>query len=157
MTATTPPTPSAPEPEQEIQRFGRDETTRPATDIATHEADAPLLAPAEQGPPVGAAFRLAGTHRPQPLDSRVLVVFAWVTALGVVGLAVALCGLAGISAGADPSWYQPTLAALGLGGVGLMVAGMVTGQRRHVRLPWILLGLATVPVAVNLLLTLTAL
>jgi hypothetical protein len=108
--------------------------------------------------PVAAAFRLAGTHRPQPPGNRVLGAFTWVTALGVVGLAVALRGLTEITAGTEPSWYQPTLASLGLVGVGLTVAGMVLAQRtRHLRLPWVVLGLATVPVTVNLFLTLGAL
>lgn len=103
--------------------------------------------------------RLAASHRPRPPDNRVMAAFAWVTVLGAVGVTVALRGLAGINAEADPAWYQPTLSALGLGGVGLTVAGMVAAHRgpRHTRLPWIMLGLATVPVAVNLLLTLAAL
>jgi hypothetical protein len=103
--------------------------------------------------------RLTASHRPRPPDKRVVAVYAWVTALGAVGLAVALRGLAGINADADPAWYQPTLSAFGLCGVALTVAGMVAAHRtpRHTRLPWIMLGLATVPVTVNLLLTFAAL
>ncbi|HEX6968242.1 MAG TPA: hypothetical protein VF174_05450 [Micromonosporaceae bacterium] len=121
--------------------------------------------PTSPGPPVAdhrvlaPAFRMAASHRPPPPDDRVLGAFAWVTALGVIGLAVALRGLAAINAGIDPAWYQPTLAALGTCGVVLAVAGMVAAHRTgpRSRTPWILLALATVPTAVNLLLTATAL
>ncbi|HEX5542794.1 MAG TPA: hypothetical protein VFX60_14730 [Micromonospora sp.] len=100
-------------------------------------------------------FRLIGSHRPAPPDDRVLGIYAVATGLGLAGLAVALRGLAAISAEADPSWYEPALAAIGLGGVGLTVAALVTAQRD--RLPWLLLGLAIAPFGVNLALTLVVL
>lgn len=116
--------------------------------------------PVDLGPPVpdrrrrvvSAAFRMSAAHRPPPPDDRLIGVWAWATGLGIVGLAVALRGLTAITAGAGPSWYEPALVVVGLGGVGLVVAALLSAHRA--RLPWIMLGLASVPYAVNLALTL---
>lgn len=108
----------------------------------------------DQRSPGAARCRLAASHRPAPPADRLLGVFAWVTALGILGLVVALRGYAAIEAGVGPSWYEPALVTIGLIAVGLTVAGMLLADR--LRLPWIMLGLATLPVSVNLLLTFTA-
>lgn len=84
-----------------------------------------------------------------------LVLCAWATGIGILGLAVALRGLDAVLAHADPAWYEPTLAGVGLAGVVLTVLAFLSAER--VRLPWIMLGLATVPVVVNLGLTISAL
>ncbi|MFD0819476.1 hypothetical protein ACFQ0D_14415, partial [Micromonospora zhanjiangensis] len=57
-----------------------------------------------------------------------------------------------VHGGRAPGWYEPTLAGLGLGVTGLIVAAFCLA--RHDRLPWIMLGLATVPVLLGLGLTL---
>lgn len=75
----------------------------------------------------------------------------WATILGLVGSGSALRGVLAILAGTAPGWYQPTLAAVGITGIGLTVAAFVVVRRN--RLPWLLLGLATVPLLVNVGLT----
>ena len=79
----------------------------------------------------------------------------WATGVGIAGLGVALYGLNAVLKHTDPAWYEPTLSGVGLAGVGLMLAALLSAER--VRLPWVMLGLAAVPVAVNLGLTIGAL
>jgi hypothetical protein len=90
-------------------------------------------------------------HRPGPPSSRMLAVCAWATALGVIGLAVATRALIAVALGATPSWYEPTLAAVGTAAVALTAGALAT--ERWLRLPWLMLGLATVPALVNVGLT----
>lgn len=164
MTAAAPPTSPAgargypirhayPPIEEETSRApARSDGPSPAAD----EANGPgPLVPNRRRRGITDTFRLTGTHRPAPPDDRLLGVWAWATGLGVIGLAVALRGLAAITAGTGPSWYEPALASLGLGGVGLTVAALLSARRA--RLPWIMLGLATVPFVANLALTIGAL
>ena len=80
---------------------------------------------------------------------------AGATGIGIAGLAVASYGLDAVLDHANPAWYEPTLSGVGLAGVGLMLAALLSAER--VRLPWVMLGLAAVPVAVNLGLTIGAL
>ncbi|MFC7548048.1 hypothetical protein [Plantactinospora sp. GCM10030261] len=96
-------------------------------------------------------------RRTDPLGAsdRMLWLCVWATILGLIGSGSALRGVLVILAGAAPGWYQPTLAAVGLLGVGLTVAAFAVVRRD--RLPWLLLGLATVPLLVNVGLTVTAL
>lgn len=92
---------------------------------------------------------------PRGTSRQILGVCGWATALGLIGLATGLRGLVAIVAGAAPDWYEPTMAAVGLGGVALTMVAFLSV--RHPRLPWIMLSLATLPLAVNLALTLAAL
>jgi hypothetical protein len=78
-------------------------------------------------------------------------VSVWATAIGVLGLAVAARALVAIATGATPTWYEPTLAGIGTAAVALTAAGLAT--ERWLRLPWLMLGLATVPALVNIGLT----
>ncbi|MFI6758895.1 hypothetical protein ACIBF5_07095 [Micromonospora sp. NPDC050417] len=92
---------------------------------------------------------------PRGTSRQILGVCGWATVLGLVGLAAGLRGLVAVVAGLAPNWYEPTIAAMGLGGIALtMVAFLFV---RHPRLPWIMLSLATLPLAANLALTLAAL
>ena len=75
--------------------------------------------------------------------------------IGASDRMLGLCGWATVLGGTAPGWYQPTLAGVGLAGIGLTVAAFVVVRRD--RLPWLLLGLATVPLLVNVGLTLAAL
>jgi hypothetical protein len=100
----------------------------------------------------------AGEHRflvrralPRGATRRTLSICGWATGLGVVGLGSALRGLPAIMAATTPDWYQPTLAVLGLSGIGLTTAAFVAIRRR--RLPWLLLALATLPLGLNVGLT----
>ncbi|MEV1285563.1 hypothetical protein [Micromonospora sp. NPDC049679] len=100
-------------------------------------------------------FRLPAPADPSPASGRLLAMCAWATALGILGLAVALRGMVGILAKAVPTWYEPALIAAGLAGIVLTVGGFSSVQRP--RLPWIMLALATVPLIAALGLTVDAL
>jgi hypothetical protein len=124
-----------------------DETTQDGTPRAA-PAPVPPVAPAEK------PFRAHRT-RTAAASTRMLGLCGWATTLGVLGLGSALRGLVAIWAHGTPAWYEPTVGALGLGGIGLTTAAFLAARRR--RLPWVLLGLASVPLAVNLGLTIAAL
>ncbi|MEV0727614.1 hypothetical protein [Polymorphospora sp. NPDC050346] len=100
-------------------------------------------------------FRLPGAGDPAPDGRRMVGLCTWATALGLVGMAVALRGLYAILSGTDPFWYEPALIIGGLAGITLTVGGFLSIQRR--RLPWLMLGGATVPLLLNLVLTIVAL
>jgi hypothetical protein len=110
------------------------------------QAEAPAAVTSEQYPlPRRRPLPPAGTGRS-------LGVWGWVTLLGVLGLASALRGIDTVLAGTAPSWYEPALAGLGLTGIVLAATAALAVRRR--RLPWVLLGLATLPLGLNLALTL---
>jgi hypothetical protein len=92
---------------------------------------------------------------PRGTSRQMLGVCGWATALSLVGLAAGLRGLVAVVAGVAPNWYEPTVATIGLGGMALTMVAFLSIRRR--RLPWIMLGLATLPLAVNLTLTIAAL
>lgn len=79
------------------------------------------------------------------------MVCGWATALGAVALASGLRGLVLVLAGQTPAWYQPTVAALGLGGIALGV--LAVGGYARPALPWAALGLANLAVGVSVGLT----
>lgn len=111
----------------------------------------------EPGPaPTGKAriFRLPGSYDPSPPTTRLIVMCAWATTLGVVGLVVATRGLMGIMGGQVPSWYEPSMVGIGLTGIGLTVGAFMSIHRR--RMPWFLLALATIPLAATVVLTIRA-
>lgn len=97
----------------------------------------------------------SGSEDPAPGGRRIVGICAWNTALGLAGLAIALRGVAAILGGDAPDWYQPATAAVGLTGIALTLGALMLEKRP--RLPWMLLGAATVPLAVNLGLTISAL
>jgi hypothetical protein len=80
-----------------------------------------------------------------------LVVSAWATGLGVLGLAAAARALVAIATGAAPVWYEHAAAGVGTAAVALTAAALAT--ERWLRLPLFMLGLATVPALVNIGLT----
>lgn len=88
-------------------------------------------------------FRLPTPTDPAPAPTRLLVMCAWATGLGVLGMVVAVRGLVLILADAVPGWYEPALVGVLLTGMALTVGGFASMQRRW--LPWIMLTLATVP------------
>jgi hypothetical protein len=146
-TGTPPPTPE-PEPETAVTA-GPDESPPDAG------ADEPPDAGRTEQPPAPAR---GGKHRfvprrsfPRGADGRTLSICGWATALGGVGVGSALRGLVVVLTGSAPTWYEPTLAGVGLGAIGLTAAAFLSMERR--RLPWLGLGLATVLTGVNLTLT----
>lgn len=93
-------------------------------------------------------FRLPATDDPAPDPRTMLGVCAWAATLAVIGLAVAARAVVPILAGDTPPWYPPTIVIGGLAGILLTSAAFLTIRRT--RLPWILLGAATVPLVVAL-------
>jgi hypothetical protein len=93
--------------------------------------------------------------RPTPEGSHMLGIVAWGTALALAGVGVGIRGLMAIIGGLAPAWYQPALIGAGLLGVLLTVAAFVTIQRRYA--PWLMLAVATIPLAVSIALTIIAL
>jgi hypothetical protein len=125
-------------------------TIRPATPTGHPQpSPVPWAAPTADHP---ICTRRAG---PRGTSRQILGVCGWATALGLVGLATGLRGLVAIVAGVAPDWYEPMMAGVGLGGVALTMVAFLSV--RHPRLPWIMLSLATLPLAVNLVVTLAAL
>jgi hypothetical protein len=104
---------------------------------------------------VGSFFRVPLTGDPAPDNGQLIGICAWATLLGLGGLLIAIRGLVGIVGGLAPDWYQPALIIVGMVGIVLTVLAFMAIQRRY--LPWIMLGLATIPLAVNIALTLSAL
>lgn len=143
--------------------FDHAEATSPGASAHTGARDVPVVRGATPASPPRVPWaaptadhpicsRRAG---PRGTSRQILGVCGWATVLGLVGLAAGLRGLVAIVAGLAPTWYEPTMASVGLGGIALtMVAFLFV---RHPRLPWIMLSLATVPLAVNLTLTFAAL
>ncbi|MFB9234026.1 hypothetical protein ACFFWC_00495 [Plantactinospora siamensis] len=143
---------SGPGPELPAPRHGRRAAAGPAT-------IAPPVVRGLNPPPAP----LPGFQQPFPVQrvdsvgasDRMLGLCGWATVLGVLGTVAAVRGLFAIRAGAAPEWYEPTLATVGLASIGCIVAAFTLVRRA--RLPWLLLGLATVPVLVNVGLTVGAL
>jgi hypothetical protein len=84
-----------------------------------------------------------------------LGVCAWATALGIVGIGVALRALVAMLAGQMPHWFEPAITTTGLLGIALTAAAFAAVHRR--RLPWALLGAATLMLGATLAVSLTAL
>lgn len=78
---------------------------------------------------------------------RLLVVCGWATGLGAVALASGARGLVLVLSGSAPPWYQPTVAALGLGGIALGGVALHGAARPVVR--WTALALANLAVGVS--------
>jgi len=93
--------------------------------------------------------------RPRPEGRALLGISAWATVLVLAGLAVAIRGMIAAIGGLTPGWYQPSLIAVGLIGIVLTVGAFATIQRP--RTPWLLLALATIPLAGAVALTILAL
>ncbi|WDZ87131.1 hypothetical protein [Micromonospora cathayae] len=104
----------------------------------------------------GAGGRHRTPHRAPSVGTdgrRLLAICGWATALDAVALASGLRGLVLVLAGQTPSWYQPTVTALGLGGI-VLGALAVRGHARA-GLPWTALGLANLAVGVSAGLTIS--
>lgn len=97
---------------------------------------------------LGASFRLPSRHDPAPHPARLAGICAWAAGLGLVGLPVAGRISVAIVTNGAPGWFEPTVVTVGVLGIVLTVAAFAAIHRRW--LPWLLLAVATVPLAVNL-------
>lgn len=86
-------------------------------------------------------FRLPGLDDPSPEPNHLAGVCAWAAVLGLGGMAVALRAFIGLMV-TDSSWYAPTVITIGLTGL-LCTIGAFASVHRP-RLPWLLLGVASV-------------
>ena len=86
-------------------------------------------------------FRMPGTPDPSVRLRRLAGVSAWAAALGFGGLILALRIMFGLFT-TIAGWYIPVIFPLGLVGIGCTVLAFGSVHQR--RLPWLLLGAATV-------------
>jgi hypothetical protein len=89
--------------------------------------------------------------RPGPPSAHLLAVAAWATGIGILGLSGAARALVALATGTVPAWYEPAVAGVGTAAVAFTAAALAT--ERWLRLPWLMLGLATVPALVNVYLS----
>jgi hypothetical protein len=90
-------------------------------------------------------FRMPGTADPKVRLRRLAGVAVWAAVLGFSGLIVGFRVVIGLFT-SSPSWYAPTICAIGLAGIAITVGAFASVHRR--KLPWLLLGLATVTLVV---------
>ncbi len=93
--------------------------------------------------------------RPEPRLRQLMGVCGWAAVLGGVGLIIGIRALFGVLGGSAPGWFEPSIATVGLIGIGLTVGAFLTVQRR--RTPWALLGASSIVLIVGMVLTTQAL
>jgi hypothetical protein len=98
-------------------------------------------------------------RRPAPGDRvprlrQIMGICGWAAVLGGIGLVIGIRGFVGILAGDAAPWYQPALAISGATGILLTVTSFLTAHLR--RIPWALLGSASVVLMVAMGLTVAA-
>ena len=93
--------------------------------------------------------------RPQPRIRQMVAVCAWAAVLGVLGLAVGIRGFVADLLDDTPGWYEPTMIGTGLAGILLTVGAFVQVHRR--RMPYVLLGAATLVLTYAIVVTALAL
>jgi hypothetical protein len=99
-------------------------------------------------------FRFPVADDPGPGPRRLLVMSIYTALLGLLSLAVTLRAVFAFASDTAPGWYAATFATVGFVGFGCVVGGFLSIHRRY--LPWVLLALAAVPLAVNVIATVTA-
>jgi hypothetical protein len=99
---------------------------------------------------VGERFRLPAAEDPAPRARWLVGVCAWAAALGLGGMAVALRALVGLMT-VGASWYGPTVVTIGLTGLLCTVGAFASVHRR--RMPWIMLGIASVALLIDWIIT----
>ena len=95
-------------------------------------------------------FRFPAADDPAPATKRLLSMSLYAATLGLVGVAVGLCGLVSVLSGA-PAWFMPALSLLGLSSVAGAVGAFLSIHRPA--LPWVLLLAAAAPMGGATLLT----
>jgi hypothetical protein len=93
--------------------------------------------------------------RRQPRLRQLMGVCGWAAVLGALGLVIGIRGFVADLAGSAPGWYEPTMIIVGLIGIGLTIGAFAAVHRR--RMPYALLGAATVVLAYGMLVTVAAL
>ena len=93
-------------------------------------------------------FRFPAADDPAPTPLRLLTMALYAAALGLTGVGLGLRALVKVVGGAG-FWYVPTMSFFGLLSVGLVVGSFLSIHRPA--LPWLLLGAATVPLGIDLL------
>jgi hypothetical protein len=89
----------------------------------------------------------------RPASGRLAGLCTWAALLGFVGVAVGGRGLVAILVKA-PQWYESTLIALGLSGIGLTVVAFLTVHFRYV--PWLFLMLSSSVLVASIVATIVA-
>ncbi|GAB7048115.1 hypothetical protein [Catenuloplanes indicus] len=103
-----------------------------------------------RAPVTGPAFRMPAETDPEPSTRRLLGLSCWAGALALLGLAVAIRGLAALFADTAGGWREPAMAGAGVTGIALTVGAFMSVHRR--RLPWIMLAIATLALLASALL-----
>lgn len=123
----------------------------------------PLIVPTQPGaghlPGFGASAattaepstRTVGADVPAPRLRTLIGICGWAALLGGVGLIIGIRGFWGIAAGDAPGWYEPTIVTLGLIGIFITIGSFLTAHRD--RVPWILLGCASVSLITGMIIT----
>jgi hypothetical protein len=124
-------------------------------DITMTSGGTPALA--HDGEPAGLA-RVTLAMREQARDSspaprRLVALACWAAGLGILGAILAIWDGITMLVGA-PGWFLPTVAAMGVAGVGLTMGAFLTARARAV--PWVLLGAASTTLLVAFISTVIA-
>jgi hypothetical protein len=104
--------------------------------------------------PIGAP-RLPEEHDLAPGAGRMVVTSAWAAVLVLLGMVVGVRTFIAIALDPGPRWLIPTVMILGIAGTAC--TGIALATIRRPRLPWRLLGLATLLLCGNLCLVITLL
>lgn len=99
-------------------------------------------------------FRFPAADDTGPGQRRLLAMALYTAMLGLAALAVTVRGVIAIMTDSAPSWFQPAFAGAGLVGFASVVGAFMSIHRP--RTPWLLLGFAAIPLAVNVLTTMSA-
>ncbi len=96
------------------------------------------------------ALRLPEDGDPAPHQGRMVGMCAWAAVIALLGLVVAVRMFIAIVLKPGPAWLLPTVMTFGIAGTVCAGAAFATIHRQ--RLPWQLLGAASVLLFLNLLL-----
>ena len=130
--------------------MGTDTFATPTSTAVPH-AHAPWNSAANRPGAVAVPARRARRANPGPRLRQLMGVCGWAAVLGGVGLILGIRGLVGVVAGDPPGWYEPSTIVAGAVGISLTVGSFLTVQRA--RAPWVLLGCASVTLAVAMVFT----
>jgi hypothetical protein len=122
-------------------------------EMASDTVEAAARSPQEGGRPTH--LRLREETEEAPHLGRMVAMSACAALLALLGMVVAIRTFVAIVLDAGPGWVVPVVMTLGVAGT--VCAGLAFATVHHKRLPWQLLGAASLLLAVNLILVTTAL